>query len=62
MNKTFISKTTRLAKRVEEFHKRWSDLDMALADLKRECDHRTPDGKLSLKTRVAARLGITLQS
>jgi hypothetical protein len=62
MNKTFISKTTRLAKRVEEFHKRWSDLDMALADLKRECDHRTPDGKLSLKTRVAARLGITPQS
>ena len=51
MNKTFISKVTRLAERVTVAHQRWSDLDEEFADLKRDCDHRTPDGKLSLKNR-----------
>lgn len=51
MNKTFISKTTRLAKQVEKAHTQWCDLEEGLGDLKRECDHRTPTGKLSLKTK-----------
>lgn len=50
MNKTFISKTTRLAERVATAHKRWSDLDERFGNLKRGCDHRTPEGKLTLRT------------
>ena len=50
MNKTFISKMTRLAVRVATAQKRWLDLDKEFGDLKRECDHRTPEGKLTLKT------------
>jgi hypothetical protein len=52
MNKTFISKTTQLAERVEAARKRHSDLDEEFNDLKRDCDHRNPEGKLSLKSRV----------
>lgn len=50
MNKTFISKTTQLIKQLKKVDKRWSDLWGMLDPLKRECDHRTPDGKLLLKT------------
>ena len=50
MNKTFISKTGILMKRVEKAREQWSALEAEFGDLKRECDHRTPDGKLWLKT------------
>ena len=49
MNKTFISKATRLAKQVDVVSQRYFTLNEKFRDLKRECDHRTPDGKLNLK-------------
>ena len=50
MNKTFISKTMVLAKRVAKAHEQWCELDTQFSDLKRDCDHHTPEGKLTLKT------------
>lgn len=60
MNKAFISKTTQLVKRVEATNKRFSDLEERLNDLKEECDHRSPDGKLCLKTKRVPKRGSQL--
>ena len=57
MNKTFISKTTRLLTQVKEAHKRWNSLDVRLAKLKRECNHRNPEGVLWVKTKRQAKQG-----
>jgi hypothetical protein len=57
MNKTFISKTTVLAKRAQKAHEQWCDLEVRFSELKRECDHRTPDGKLWLKTKRQPKRG-----
>ena len=50
MKKTFISKLTALSQKVTKSYERWCTLEDQLTDLKRECDHRTPESTLTLKT------------
>lgn len=48
MDKQFIEKITSLRNRTKSAQKNWSNLHQRLVDLKRECDHKGADGKLSV--------------